>query len=430
MPLIIPRNVLAGPEAPSNKLHIAGIGIGGMGRNNMRACKNEQVTALCDVDHRHAAGCMKDFPEAKKYFDFRELLANENEVDAVVIASPDHTHADISLAAMKAGKHVFCQKPLTHDIFESRVLAEAAAKYDVVTQMGIQGHSQDGIRLITEWIADGAIGEVTEVDSWCSLMYSPPGHAWWSSPLQKRPAEGQKLPEGLDWENWIGSAEMRPYHSCYHPAKWRCWWDFGCGMMGDRGAHTLDPVKTALKLGDPISVHGSDIVGGNVDVHPDQAKIVFKFAARDGFPALTLNWYEGQEPPRPEGLEEGRKFPREGGSLFKGTKGMLWCGVYGGSPRLLPEDAMKRYTRPKATLPRVRTSHEGDWIQAIKNGKKAGADFSYSGPLTEMALLGNLGKKFPGKELQWDAENLQVRNHDAANAWVRRPRRSGWELNV
>lgn len=427
-PMIVPSRVLGGPDAPSNKLNIAGIGVGNQGRANIKACGGENVIALCDVDHKFAAGAFKDHPGAKRFTDYRVMLDELKDLDAVVIATPDHTHASIAMAAMKKGLHVFCQKPLTHDISEARLLAQAAKKYDVVTQMGIQGHASEGIRVITEWIRDGAIGEVREVDAWCSLMYSPAGHAWWSSILQERPKEGQPLPEGLDWDTWIGPAAMRPFHRCYHPSSWRCWWDFGCGMMGDRGAHTLDPVYTALKLGAPTSVEGSGIVGGNDEVHPDKAKVVFKFPEREGFPALKLNWYEGQEPPRPEGLEDGRQFPEQGGSLFKGDKGMIWAGVYGNSPRLVPETAMKSYERPPKSIPRVRGGIIGDWINAMKEGRKTGADFSYSGPLTEVALLGNLGKRFPGKELQWNDAELKVTNHEEANAWVTRPRRKGWEI--
>ena len=439
LPMIVPRHVLGGPDAPSSKLNIAGVGIGGMGGGNLNSCgapgagkgkagRGENIVALCDVDHGYAAGTFKRYPAAKRYKDYRVMLESQKDIDAVVIATPDHTHACISMACMEAGKHVYCQKPLTHDVYESRALAEGAKKCGVVTQMGIQGHSGEGIRLITEWIRDGAIGTVREVDAWCSLMYSPAGHASWSSKWLERPKEGMPLPQGLDWENWIGPAPMRPYHRAYHPRTWRCWWDFGCGMMGDRGAHTLDPVYTALNLCAPTSIEGSGIVGGNEDVHPDKAKVVFKIPAREGFPALTINWYEGQEPPRPECLEDGRKLPREGGALFKGEKGIIWGGVYGNSPRLIPEAAMKAYTRPEKTLPRVRGGHERDWIDAIKQGRKAGADFAYSGPLTEFALLGNLAKRFPGVELRWDAAQLKVTNHKEANEWVRRPRRDGWEL--
>jgi predicted dehydrogenase len=356
------------------------------------------------------------------------MLDKQKDIDAVVIATPDHTHAVISMAAMQLGKHVFCQKPLAHDIYESRMLTEAARETGVVTQMGIQGHSQEGLRLICEWIWDGAIGTVHEVDAWCSLMYSPPGHAPWSSILQERPKEGQPLPGDLDWESWIGPAPMRPYHRCYHPATWRCWWDFGCGMMGDRGAHTLDSVYSALKLTAPISVEGSGIVGGNSEVHPDRAKVIFRFAEREGYPPLKLTWFEGQEPPRPADLEEGRSLPAEGGVLFKGDQGTIICGVYGESPRLIPETAMQAYQRPTKTLPRIKGTHEQNWIDAIKQSGKASADFSYSGPLSELALLGNLAKRFPGRALKWDNETMRITNLDAANAWVKRPYRTGFVL--
>ncbi|MCF7849011.1 MAG: Gfo/Idh/MocA family oxidoreductase [Kiritimatiellales bacterium] len=427
---IVPRHVLGGPghTPPSEKLNIAGIGIGGQGTRNIKNCAEENIVALCDVDHAYAAKTFANYPQAKLYTDYRTMLEKQPEIDAVVIATPDHTHAVISMAAMQAGKHVYCQKPLTHDIYESRMLAKTARETGVVTQMGIQGHSKEGHRLICEWIWDGAIGTIREVDAWCSLAYSPPGHAPWSSPLSDRPGAGEPLPAGLDWDRWIGPAPMRPYHSCYHPMVWRCWWDFGCGMMGDRGAHTLDAVYAALKLTFPGSVEGAGIVGGNAEVHPDQAIVTYRFPERKGLPPLKLTWYEGQEPPRPKELEAGRKLPKQGGVLFKGDKGTIMCGVYGDSPRLIPESAMQAYQRPAKTLPRIDGTHEQEWIQAIKQGRKACADFSYSGPLTEMALLGNLAKRFPGRELKWDGPNMRVTNHEAANAWVKRPRRAGWSL--
>jgi hypothetical protein len=427
---IVPRHVLggAGQTPPSGKLNIAVIGLGGMGSKNVLACGNENIVALCDVDHSFAAKSFKAFPQAAIYKDYRVMLAKQKDIDAVLIATPDHTHAVIAMAAMQAGKHVFCQKPLTHDIYESRMLAKAAKDAGVVTQMGIQGHSQEGLRLICEWIWAGAIGTVREVDAWCGLSYSPHGHAWWSSPLSDRPKEGLVVPAGLDWELWLGPAPERPYHSCYHPAVWRCWWDFGCGMMGDRGAHTLDSVFSALKLTAPTSIEGSGIVGGNAEVHPDKAVVVYQFPERDGFPPLKLTWYEGQQPPRPQELEEGRNLDEEGGVLFKGDKGAILCGVYGNSPRLIPETAMQAYQRPPKTLPRIKGSHEQNWIDAIKTGGKASADFSYSGPLTEIALLGNVAKRFPGQKLLWNNELMKVTNLDAANEWVRRPYRKGWSL--
>jgi hypothetical protein len=367
-------------------------------------------------------------PNARIYKDYRVMFEKQKDIDAVVIATPDHTHAVISMAAMESGKHVFCQKPLTHDIYESRMLAKAARETGVVTQMGIQGHSAEGLRLICEWIWDGAIGAVREVDAWCSLSYAPHGHADWSSPLDDRPSQGMPVPAGLDWDLWLGPAPARPYHRGYHPMVWRCWWDFGCGMMGDRGVHTLDSVFAALKLTAPESIEGSDIIGGNAEVHPAKARVTYHFPAREGFPPLRLNWYEGQEPPRPQELENGRKLPADGGVLFRGDKGVIMCGVYGDSPRLIPDEAMKAYQRPPKTLPRIKGSHELNWIDAVKSGGRASADFSYSGPLTELALLGNVAKRFPNQRLLWNNDEMRVTNLDEANEWVRRPYRKGWSI--
>ncbi|HEC03756.1 MAG TPA: Gfo/Idh/MocA family oxidoreductase, partial [Phycisphaerales bacterium] len=266
---VVPRHVLggAGQNPPSEKLNIAGIGVGGMGKNNLRQLESENIVALCDVDREYAAPVFKRYPKAKVYTDFRKMLDKQKDIDAVLIATPDHTHAVISMAAMRRGKHVYCQKPLTHDVYESRMLAKAAKEEGVVTQMGIQGHSAEGGRLICEWIADGAIGEVTEVDAWCSLSYYPFGHARWSSRWSRRPKETPPVPSTLDWDLWLGPAPERPYHPAYHPGVWRCWWDFGCGMMGDRGAHTLDPVFRALKLDQPTSVDANSL-DLNPDTHP------------------------------------------------------------------------------------------------------------------------------------------------------------------
>ena len=427
---LVPRSVFGAPaqNPPGGKLNIAVVGLGWMGSKNVLTCTNENIVALCDVDHAFAAPSFKAFPKAAVYKDYRVMLEKQKDIDAVLIATPDHTHAVIAMAAVQAGKHVFCQKPLTHDIHESRMLAKAAKEAGVVTQMGIQGHSAEGLRLICEWIWAGAIGTVREVDAWCGLSYSPHGHSWWSSPLSDRPKDGMPVPADLDWDLWLGPAAERPYHKGYHPMVWRCWWDFGCGMMGDRGAHTLDSVKSALKLGAPTSIEGSGIVGGNAEVHPDKAVVVYQFPEREGFPPLKLTWYEGQPPPRPKELEEGRELAYDGGVLFKGDKGTIMCGVYGDSPRLIPETAMKAYQRPEKSLPRIKGSHEQNWIDAIKNGTKASADFSYSGPLTELALLGNLAKRFPNQKLLWDNELMKVTNLEAANEWVRRPYRKGWSL--
>jgi len=384
--------------------------------------------ALCDVDHNYAAHTFRRYPKARVFSDYRKMLDEQKEIEAVVIATPDHTHAVVTLAAMKAGKHVYTQKPLTHDIYEARMLAEMARKTKVATQMGIQGHSGEGIRLIREWIADGAIGEVREVDAWCSLSYHPWGHASWSSPYgPRRPKDTPPVPPKLDWDLWIGPAPYRPYHRAYHPRTWRCWLDFGSGMMGDRGAHTLDPVVFALDLGAPTSIEATSL-GLNPDSHPIASIVTYRFPARGKLPPVKLTWYEGLRPPRPAELEDGRILGgREGGALFKGTRGKLMCGVYGGGPRLIPESAMRAYKLPPKTIPRVRGGHEQDWARAAKAGKKAGACFEYSGPLTEICILGRVAQQMDAR-IEWDAENMKVTNLPKANRLVRKEYRKGWSL--
>jgi predicted dehydrogenase len=426
---VVSRHALGGPgqKPPSEKLNIAGIGFGGMGAHNLGQVQSENIVALCDVDHAYAAHVFKKHPQAKIHTDFRKMLDEQKEIDAVVVATPDHTHAVISMAAIKAGKHVYCQKPLTHDVCEARMLAEAARKAKVATQMGIQGHSGEGARLICEWIWDGAIGEVREVDAWCSLSYYPWGHAGWSSKWSSRPSETPPVPATLNWDLWIGPAPMRPYHQAYHPAVWRCWLDFGCGMMGDRGAHTLDPVFWALKLTAPTTIEATSL-GLNNETHPIASIVTYQFPARENLPPVKLTWYEGLRPPRPEELEDGLTLGHsEGGALFKGSKGKLMCGVYGDSARLIPESRMKEYKRPAKTLPRVPDSHEQDWVRACKSGQPAGANFDYSGPLTETCLLGNVARRMDAR-IVWDAANLKVTNLPKANDLVRTEYRKGWSL--
>jgi len=424
---IIPRHALGrGQTPPSDKLNVAGIGIGGMGAANLRELESENIVALCDVDLNYAAGTIQRYPGAKVFTDYRVMLEKEKGIDAVVVATPDHTHAVITMAAIAADKHVYTQKPLTHDVWESRQLALAAKSSKVTTQMGIQGHSGEGIRLVTEWIRAGTIGEVREVDAWCDLSYYPWGHAYWSSKWGERPADTPAVPEGLDWDLWIGPAPFRPYHPAYHPLVWRCWWDFGVGMMGDRGAHTLDAAVWALELDAPETVEATSS-GLDPETHPLSAIVTYRFPARGGRPPVKLTWYEGTRAPRPEELEEGRKMPEEGGLVFKGSKGKIMCGVYGDSPRLIPEKLMQEAALPAKTLPRVEGSHEQEWAKACKAGKKAGAAFEYSGPLTEICLLGNVAKRLDTR-IVWDPVNLKVTNNAEAEAWIRRPYRQGWAL--
>jgi len=426
---VVSRHVVGGARgaAPSEKLNIAGIGVGGMGGTNLRNLESQNIVALCDVDHAYAARTIKRYPKAKVHTDFRKMLDEQKDIDAVVVATPDHTHAVVSMAAMRARKHVYCQKPLTHDVYEARMLARAAREARVTTQMGIQGHSGEGARLICEWLWNGAIGQVREVDAWCSLSYYPWGHAGWSSRWGTRPTDTPAVPSSLDWDLWIGPAPMRPYHPAYHPAVWRCWLDFGCGMMGDRGAHTLDPVFWALKLGQPTSIEATSL-GLNPDTHPLASIVTYQFPPRGNLPPVRLTWYEGLRAPRPDELEDGRTMgDREGGVVFKGTQGKLTCGTYGNGPRLIPESRMKDYKRPPKTLPRVGDSHEMDWARACKAGKPAGAGFDYSGPLTEVCMLGNAARRADAR-IEWDAKNLKVTNLPEANQLIRTEYRRGWSL--
>ena len=423
---VIPGRVLGstGHTAANDKVNIAGIGIGGVGFVNLKNLESQNIVALCDVDHQNVAKVFDRYPNAKRYKDYRQMLEKQKDIDAVLIATPDHSHAIITTDCMKAGKHVYCQKPLTHTVKEARDVMRVAKETGVVTQMGIQGHSWEGIRRICEWIWDGAIGKVENVDAWCSLTYFPPGQAYWCTTHYGIPAEKPPVPEGLDWNLWLGPAPWRDYHPTYHPGCWRAWYDFGSGWMGDRGVHTLDMVFTALKLKQP-EVICATVSNLNNQTHPFTSIVNFSFAAREDMPPVKLTWYEGVEVPRPEELEDGRKLPSEGGILFKGEKGTIMCGIYGDSPRIIPETKMRDYKYPPQTLPRIEGTHEMEWVNAIKDGRKANADFEYSGALTEFVLLGNIAKRTQSK-LYYDAENMKITNNDQANELLRKEHRTGW----
>jgi len=426
---IVSPHVLGGPRrlAPSDKLNIAGIGVGGQGGANLRNMSGENIVALCDVDHRYAGKTIKQYPNAKLHSDYRKMLDEQKDIDAVIVATPDHTHAVIAMAAMRAGKHVYCQKPLCHDVYEARMLAMAAKETGVTTQMGIQGHSSESVRLIHDWVQAGAIGEVREVNAWCSLSYYPFGHAYWSSKWSDRPKDTSPVPDGMDWDLWIGPAPMRPYHPAYHPLVWRCWLDFGSGMMGDRGAHTMDPVFWALNLGAPTSIEATSM-GGNSEIHPLSSIVTYQFPARGKLPPVKLTWYEGTRAPRPAELEDGRIMgDRDGGLIIKGSKGTIMGGVYGNGARLIPESAMKSFTQPPKTPRTTKGSHEMDFVESCKAGKPASADFSYSGPLTEVCQLGNVAKRVDARIL-WDAKNMKVTNIPEANKYIRTEYRKGWSL--
>jgi hypothetical protein len=300
----------------------------------------------------------------------------------------------------------------------------------VTTQLGIQGHSGGGARRVVEWIRAGAIGEVREVLAWCDLSYYPAGHASWSPEMLQRPKKGMQVPDTLDWDLWIGPASMRPFHRVYHPRSWRAWWDFGTGMMCDRGAHTLDPVAWALDLGDPVSVGARSSLGLNDDTHPLAAIVTYTFPRGGGKDPLKLTWYEGLRPPRPPELKQGQKLgAQQGGALFRGTEASLTCGVYGEDPRILPLDRMgeRLEGRKEQTLPRIRTTHQMQWVQACKEGKQATADFGYGGHLCELCTLGNVAKRVNGS-FDWDAEAMKATDLPDANRYVKPDFRDGWSL--
>jgi len=419
---IVPRHVLGGPgfKPPSEKLNIATIGAGGMGASNTRACSGENIVALCDVDDERAKDTFNKFPNARKWKDFRKMLDEQKDIDAVIVATPDHTHTVAAMAAMQRGKHVYVQKPLTRMVWEARMLTEAARKYKVATQMGNQGHSGDGVRLICEWIWDGAIGPVREVHAWTNRPIWPQGI--------DRPKESEPVPATLDWDLWLGPAPWRPYNSCYVPFKWRGWWDFGGGALADMACHLLDPVFSALKLSYPSSVEAC-ATKVNDETFPLASIVRFEFPARGDMPKVLLAWYDGgMKPPRPEELEPGRKMTSV---IFIGDKGKLMCGEYGDNPRLIPETKMKEYKRPPETLPRIEGGsggHEKNWIRACKGGDEACSNFDYSGPMTEAVVMGNLALRRLGEKLLWDGKNMKVTNDEKANEYVKPTYREGWTL--
>jgi predicted dehydrogenase len=417
--------------AGARKLRIAGIGVGGMGLNNLTNLATEDIVALCDVDQRLAGPAFKKFPDAKRWRDFREMLEKQPEIDAVMIATPDHTHASIVLAAIKAGKHVYCQKPLTHDIHEARLLARAAAAAPgLVAVMGNQHHSSAGMRRVADWVRGGVIGEVKRVIAWCSLNYRPFGNAYWSTLTDRPPAETPAVPDTLDWDLWLGHARERPYHPTYHPARWRAWWDFGCGMMGDRGVHTLDAACNALDLAKPSSIERLSIEGANEFVHPDKARVRYLFPARGAFPAMELDWYSGERPAEVDGLTENRNVgDDQGGALFIGTRGMISHGTYpSGNLALHPATLMEEARKAPATMPETRGSHEAAWVAACKGEGPVSSGFAYATALTELTHLGNLAIQLGGR-IEWDAAMCQATNRPEAAALIHKPRRKGWELD-
>ena len=454
--MIVPRHVLGkGFIAPSDKLNIAGIGVGGKAEVNLPYAWNngaENIVALCDVDDRMAVNARKKWPSAPYYKNFREMLEKEHKnIDAVMVTTPDHMHAVCALPCMQLGKHVYVEKPLTHDIYEARVLTQAEKKYKVVTQMGNQGSSGDDTRNVETWIQAGVIGSVHTVHVWTNRPVWPSGVSL--------PTGKYDIPKEVDWDLWLGTASFRDYNPAYLPAIWRGWTDFGTGSLGDMGCHFIDVPYRALKLGYPVSVECSatSVYTGFFQESfykgsfPPSAKIHLQFPKRGNLSPVELIWYDGGiKPKRPAELLPDEDFAEwDGGILFEGTKGKLMAGLFGRNPTLLPTKLMKTTNLPKSKFPFVTNGSEGhqkQWTDACKKGYGAytSSPFSQAGPLAETVLMGNLAvlsynyyemkgdqRKFNGrKQLLWDGENMKITNFEPANQFVKREYRSGYRLEL
>lgn len=427
---VVPRHVLGGPghTPPSEKLNIAAIGAGGKGESDVDGVSSENIYALCDVDRRQAAETFADYPDAKQYVDYREMLeAEAGNLDAVTVSTPDHNHAAASIMAMERGLHVFCQKPLTRTIWEARRMAEVAEDQGVATHMGIQGHANDGMREAREWIEAGAIGTVREIHIWTNRP-----HPYWEQGFESRPREAYHVPEGLDWDLWLGTAPERPYHPQYVPEEWRGWWDYGTGALGDIGCHAMDASFWALQLGSPSRVV-AQTTPVSEESPPLNSRIVYTFPARDDRPETKLVWTDGRlAPPRPEALEDDRPWPlMDSGQLYLGDDAAIIAGMYCSNPRILPES---RHQEVVADPPEQRyersIGHYEEFIRAAKGGAPAGANFpDYATPLTENVLLGNLAVR-SGRPIEWDSQNMQVTNAASPNQYVRPTYRDGWDEMV
>ena len=445
---IVPRYVLGGPGhvPPSEQLNVAVIGTGGQGITNIKQLlkhRDVKITAICDVAqfwdnsklyYRHNGGrgpALEVIEEHHRqsgsqghhgcsvYVDFRVMLEKAHrDIDAVVVATPNHVHAVASMAAIRAHKGVYCEKPLTYSVYEARKIAQAAQEAKVATQMGNQGHSTDDIRRAVEWARGGAIGKIREVHCWAGKNLT--------MPFTERPQETPPLPKGLDWDLWLGPAPERPFHPAYAPLAWHYWWDFGGGKLGNFGCHTLDTAVWALDLEHPSLVEASS-TPVNQETTPLAATCHYKFPARGERPPVDLFWYDGGiRPPRPDYLELRRNLPRDGGSLLVGDQGAILSGVWSGSPRIIPEKKMQAYDQAPATIPRSQ-GHHRDWINACKGGPPASANFTYSARLTEIVLLGVLALR-SGMTLQWDGPNMKTSNAAQLEPLIHGHFREGWEI--
>lgn len=412
-------------SSPNSKFNIACVGTGGAAKNFLRnkALAAHNFVAFSDVDDRQGAENYARHPNTPRYRDYRVMLdKHEKEIDAVIISTPDLNHYHIAKAAIERGKHVFCQKPLTRTLWECRQLRDLArANPDISTQMGNQGHAFDTLRTGVEWIQSGVIGDVTKVHLWTNR----------SGNGATEYAKKDPVPPELDWNLWLGPNKFREYSSEYAPKRWRWWWDFGCGALGDIGCHTMDMPFWALKLGVPESV-SAEQSGVNTIGTPKWSVITYKFPERDGLPPVELVWHDGgNKPPRPKELEDGRELPRGGGAIIYGSKGVIYApGMRPQSVRLIPETKMKEVARsnalPDPWIPRIRGGIFQDWLDAIENGTQPSSSFSnYATALTEMVLLGNLALR-TGETIKWDSENLMAKGMPEAAGLIKPKFRSEW----
>jgi hypothetical protein len=411
----------------NEKLNIAIIGAGGRGAANTQSVSGENIVALCDVSENNLNQASEKYPKARKYVDFRKLYDESNDIDAVVVSTAEHTHAFATLPALRLGKHVYCEKPLTHGIREARLIAEAARKAKVATQMGTQMHARDNFRRVVELIRTGSIGPVREAHVWVS-------RAWgWQTPEEarinkdivnvlERPRETMPVPPGLHWDLFLGPAPERPFHEVYWPGpKWYRWWDFGSGTMSDLGSHWNDLPFSALNLRHPLTIEGNG-PPPHPEIAPASMSAVYEYGARGDLPPVTVTWYQGTVKP-PKHVE--KKIPQwDNGVLFVGDKGMLLADY--GKHVLLPEANFKDFKGPEPFIPRVRGHHE-EWIEACKTGKPTASNFDYAGALTEANHLGNLAYRL-GKKLEWDPVHLRAKNCPEADRLIGKQYRKGWTL--
>jgi predicted dehydrogenase len=450
---LLPGYVLGlnGQTSPSEKLNIAGIGVAGQGGSDISQFTDHNIVALCDVDWRHAAATFKKFPKARQWKDCRQMLDEQKDIDAVIVATPDHMHAFASILAMKHGKHVYCEKPLTHSVWEARKVAEFAREKKLATQMGNQGQASDGTRKLCEFVWSGAIGPVREAHVWTDRPSNGLMDEYWPQGVS-RPKDTPSIPETLAWDLWLGPAPERPYHPAYLPFKWRGWWDFGTGALGDIGCHSFDPVFRALKLGRPISIEASS-TRVNQETYPLASVVTYHFPARNAepqknnvhlstpealsaahveMPPLKLVWYDGGlRPPRPAELADDEEMGAMG-TLLVGDKGKLITGMRLGY-RLLPAKLLEEVGERPKVIPRS-SGHYREWAEACKGGKPAGSNFAWAGPLAEAVLLGNvalrpqLRQPLTKHKLLWDADKMEFTNFSEANKFLKREYRKGWEI--